>query len=204
MTLPDNTYQPCNTVNMKRWLLLFLCLTICSLAGYTQQPPACFTFNYHKLATNKDSLLQRFEFSTFNFRDSMQAEQGNKFNWEKERLISNITGNSVDIYIYSESLAIPYKGSLVRLSLTNKYSKKSMNIFIRLAYDIGYGERISLLNLRFYPGDYFWDMCKPLPAHNNSRTPGASDKKSIDLMKIKYNKTTLKKLNTIIKDRSCF
>jgi hypothetical protein len=184
--------------------LLFLCSLIWNLAVYAQQPPPYFTFDYRRLAVNKDSLLKRFEFSTFNFKDSFQVEQGNKLDWEKERLISSINNSSAYIFIYSESLAIPYRGSIIRLSLTNKYSKKIMNIFIRTAHNIGYGEEVKLLNLRFYPGDYFLDMCGLSPGHNVFSPQTPSDKKSIDLIKIKRNKITLKKINNIIKDHPCF
>jgi hypothetical protein len=202
MILSGSIYQFCNNTLLKQWMLLVF-LFACCLKGYTQEPPPYFTFDYRKLAANKDSLLQRFEFSTFNFKDSLQVERGNKFDWEKEILISSLNNNTASIFIYSESLAIPYKGSIIRLSIGNKYSKKIMNIFIRVSYDIGYGDFITLKHLRFYPGNYFFDMCGGLSSEYKIPAQSSTLTRSIDLTRIRGCTISLKKLNNIIKSSFC-
>ncbi len=179
---------------MKKLIILFFITSFC----FSQEPSALFKMDFKNLTKSKDNLLIKYEFVTAKYDTIIDNLFQETPNWVKEELISKIDNTHLYIYIENKFICNPKKGSVISLKVKDKYTNKVMNIFIRISFDLDYGEEIELKNLIFLQGNYFLDMCKSIKKYEI--TQNDFNTKSCDLQNISRYKIGFKKLNDLIKN----
>lgn len=188
---------------------------IVSTSAFSQEPPPLIKFNFKTLATDTIQLFEQYEFRTFVYKEEVSSVKNkhldlkryaiekngetviqNVFKYERGNF--NITNDLLSFFINGTR---PNKNDIILLSIRDIKSGKYSNIYIRSCYLLDFGEEVTLKNLLFKKGNYFYDMCKSKEQFEIS-CQGNYDTK-ISLENMKKHKTSLRSLNRFIKDKNC-
>jgi hypothetical protein len=172
-----------------------------SMISLAQEPPPYFKFAYSKIDSDKDSLLSRYEFTTFIFRDSVYAVNSPELDWEKEMLIWNLDDEFMSMYMYGHEVRLPQRGDIIMLGLKRKRVEESMKIFIRVTKNFRYKEEIRLNNLQFKEGTYFFDMCASKKKYKIPE--GGTGQTEIAIRNVRKRSVSTAKLNELLKQHAC-
>jgi|SRR5690554_1357457 len=178
------------------FLLSVLSWTICF--SQHKKPPVIELLKSN--SSDNTIFSEDYEILTYNFRDSIKSF--NKITtFEKDNLkLPLLEENKVQYLIYHDEmdLLIPKKGSIISIRIEDKKNENQyMTILIRLSYNMNFGDILSLNNLEFIEGNYFYDMCL-----QNSQF-SISESNLIDLSNVRNHKINNKKLRKLMKRNKC-
>lgn len=161
-------------------------------------PPPSFKVEYINLSKNKDSLLKKFDFSAFNYKDFANLQIHNKEEFDHSEHVGYIDDKNVWIYIYSEKMRID--GNLFKLSIKNRLTGQVMSIYIR---NNNLSRATIIENLNFVDGDYFYDFCQFDKKYHGQFKINESKDYSLVISNIRKHKICLKKLNKFLGKYKC-
>ncbi|MCT8341261.1 hypothetical protein MG296_14435 [Flavobacteriaceae bacterium TK19130] len=175
--------------------LILILLLIISNGVFSQEPPAYFKFNYKGISKDSIDLSDNFEIRTYVYRENINPNSHKSlkpltFKFSKEDKIL------VPISDYR-----PGRKDITLISIKRKNTNDFLNIYIRFCNLLDFGEIVSLDNLEFTNGNFFYDMCKSRPKFEIECQESYNSK--VDLTKIKAHRISIKRLNRIMNMKIC-
>ncbi|MEM7038270.1 MAG: hypothetical protein AAF570_14900, partial [Bacteroidota bacterium] len=168
---------------------------------FAQEPPPQIELDYRHLAAGESALRADFEFDTRMFRGLVRPPSVELPAEEKARLIRSVEGQRISLYLYNENIRLPQQCDLIRLTIRSKTSEARMDIFIRVDFDMRYGETLALGALRFQPGTYFLDF--RASKKRFTVQGGRESEPPIAVERWSKHKVSERKLNRILKKTTC-
>jgi hypothetical protein len=199
---------------MLRLPILFFFLSIFSQSFSQAKMPPLIEIIAENQKMSMNDLTGSFRYTVDNIKsgERKQALSENEVNF-KDDPFTRILADRIFISLNdSVNKAFPQKGSVIGLYLQNKTTNEIMRIFIRICKDLYYNVRISLKDLKFIKGSYFYDMCSSEKRYEINYTylcPHRTQKNNyginpfLELEDYATHLVTLKKLKKIIKKNKC-
>jgi hypothetical protein len=179
---------------MKRIIFILLSITL-SNYSFSQEPYPFFAIDYIRLSSSMENLLTDYTLQSYTYEDFEFYNKVELIKLDESRFWK--TDNYVNIPIYGRR---PKKSNLFLLKIISKNNNKSVNLFIRTSYNIGFGEFVKVTNISFISGNYFFDMCN---SKKKFKINGKRDSTIIDCEKLKKHSISLRKLKRLIKKYDC-
>lgn len=170
---------------------IYILLFIQSFFCFAQEPPAIFKLKYSLL--EKDSIKIKHHFkidspSLEYYKKSKNTYLTDEY-WKNYR--DRIRTDTEFMYIYMGN-PYPRKNDIIILNII-KNDKSTMSIFIKINFNLDYGEKLYLKEIYFAKGIYFIDLSHIKKETSNTYLYDYN--KEIDCSKIKKYRITQKKLN---------
>ncbi|MEN2416004.1 hypothetical protein [Flavobacterium mesophilum] len=161
-----------------------------SLVCFAQEPPAIFKLKYSFLKTDSLHVLDDYKINS----PSVEYYKKSKNNyltpeyWKEYK--DNIKLDNEFLYIYMGH-AYPRENDIIILNIFKDTAR--MSIFIKINFDLDFGEKLYLKNLNFEEGNYFIDLS--LSNLKVEKSAQFHKEKEVDLSSIKKYSVTQNTLN---------
>ncbi|MDQ6531274.1 hypothetical protein [Flavobacterium sp. LHD-85] len=169
---------------------IYLLLFIPSFFCFAQEPPAIFKLKYSLLETDSINVSNQYKIHS----PSLKYYKNSKNTYLTDEYWNNYKNymrtDEEFIYVFMGN-PYPRKNDIIILNIFK--AEQSMTLFFKIDFDLDYGEKLYLKELKFVDGYYFIDLTDlKTKDHIYSDT---FRKKEVDLSNIKMHKISSKKLN---------
>lgn len=169
---------------------IYLLLFIQSFFCFAQEPPAIFKLKYSLLETDSLNVTSLYKINSPSlkyYKESKNTYLTDEY-WNKYK--DEIKIDKEFLYLYMGN-PYPRRNDIIILNVFKK-GKSKMTIFVKINFNLDYGEKLYLKGINFVEGNYFIDLSSLKKESNDLND---YDKKEIDLSNIKDYKISQKKLN---------
>lgn len=173
------------------YIILFIQSSFC----FAQEPPAIFKLKYSLLEKDSISVENHFKIDSPSLKYYKKSKNTYLTAEYWKNYKDKIRLDKEFMYIYMGN-PYPRKNDIIILNIL-KSDQSIMSIFIKINFDLDFGEKLYLKEINFAEGNYFIDLSHIKKESSNTYLYDY-DKKEIDCSKIKKYRITQKKLNKII------
>jgi hypothetical protein len=144
---------------------IYIILSFVACFSYSQEPPAIFKLKYSLLNVDANHLTSDYKVdspSLNNYKKSKNAYLTESY-WDNYK--DRIRIDNEFVYLYMGN-PFPRENDIIILNLFRKDDSK-MSIFIKINFDLDFGELLYLKDLRFMEGLFFIDLSHSKKKRNN-------------------------------------
>ncbi|WP_374172796.1 hypothetical protein [Flavobacterium tructae] len=174
---------------------IYIILSFGAFICYSQEPPAIFKLKYSLLNTDSNHLLSeyRIDSPSLDYYKKSKNTYLTDSNWDNYN--NRIRIDNEFAYFYMGN-PFPRENDIIILNIFRKDDIK-MSIFIKINFNLDFGEFLYLKGLKFTEGIFFIDLSQSKKNGNNLYTKGYN--KEINLDSIEVYKISSRKLDQKIK-----
>ncbi|MDQ6531026.1 hypothetical protein [Flavobacterium sp. LHD-85] len=171
---------------------IYIILSFGTLLCYSQEPPAIFKLKYSLLNTDSNHLVSAYRINSPSldyYKKSKNAYLTESY-WDNYK--DRIRIDDEFAYLYMGN-PFPRENDIIILNIFRKDDIK-MSIFIKINFDLDFGEFLYLKGLKFAEGNFFIDLSQSKKEINNLYISNYN-KKEVDLSNIEVYKISSKNLD---------